>query len=419
MAVSMDSRGGRAAFSGVLVYAMAIGAYTQFLLGMLAPYVMQDLGISRTQFGAIVTTSFLIGSVGAPLMGPVVDLLGGRRVLVLMFLSGGIAWVGMSFAPTFAWVLFFAMFGGMVRGISNPVGNKLIASNAPREAQGVIMGISKSGAQVGQFAIGVIVPLVIVALGWRGVMRGSLLLAVIGVSAALLIIPRDPRPVWRRSERAGNGSALSDVRPLILWLGTNAFLVGFASGAVNSYVPLFAIERLDMSITSAGLVVSAMAISGMLGRIMWGRQADWFTIAQTPLMVISALGGVSMTLLTISTAGYPILLWAGAIGFTATGGSWITIGMLAIIREVPLEVAGRVSGVVLSAFYVGLGLSPVTFGFLVDLTDSYVVAWGMGAVSYFVAAAVVARWRSDVLKAQATAADGAPGAERTEEEVQP
>lgn len=402
MAMSMDRRSGRSAFTGVLVFAMAIGAYTQFLLGMLGPYLMADLGISRTQFGAIVTTSFLTGSIGAPLMGPVVDFLGGRRVLVLMFIAGAIAWVGISLSPTFGWVLAFAVFGGIVRGISNPVGNKLIASHAPRASQGVIMGISKSGAQVGQFAIGVVVPLTIVALGWRGIMGGSLLLAVVGIAAAMLVIPGDPRPEWRRSERPVREKGLGEARSLVLWLGLNALLVGFASGAINSYIPLFAIERLDMTITTAGLVVSSMAVSGILGRILWGRQADWFSTTQTPLMVISLLGGISLTLLTISTAGIPLLLWAGAIGWTATGGSWITIGMLAIIREVPLEVAGRVSGVVLSAFYVGLGLGPITFGFIVDSTDSYAVAWGVGAVSYFLAAIVVLRWSKSLKRSAAT-----------------
>jgi len=413
MALSMDRPSGRNAFTGVLVFAMAIGAYTQFLLGMLGPYLMADLGISRTQFGAIVTTSFLVGSIGAPLMGPLVDFLGGRRVLVLMFLAGAVAWVGISLSPTFGWVLAFSVFGGIVRGISNPVGNKLIASHAPRASQGVIMGISKSGAQVGQFAIGVVVPLTIVALGWRGIMGGSLLLAVVGIAAALLVIPADPRPEWRRAERPVREKGLGDARSLVYWLGANALLVGFASGAINSYIPLFAIERLDMTITTAGLVVSSMAVSGILGRILWGRQADWFATTQTPLMVISFLGGVSLTLLTISTAGIPFLLWAGAIGWTATGGSWITIGMLAIIREVPLAVAGRVSGVVLSAFYVGLGLGPITFGFIVDTTDSYVAAWGMGAVFYYLAAYVVLRWSKSLQRQAAAASIVGDGTEAT------
>jgi predicted MFS family arabinose efflux permease len=402
MAVSMETRGGRAAFGAILVFAMAIGAYTQFLLGMLAPYMIEDLGITRTQFGAVVTTSFLVGSVGAPVLGPLVDRLGGRRVLILMFLSGGIAWVGIGRAPDFSWILAFVVFGGIVRGISNPVGNKLIGTNAPREAQGVIMGISKSGAQVGQFAIGAIVPLIIVALGWRGVMQGSVLLAFAGITAALVIIPPDPPIDRRRRDRGERSAELDGLRSLMVWLSANALLVGFASGAINSYVPLFAIERLDMNITSAGAVVSAMALSGIAGRILWGRQADWFRDTQTPLMVISALGGVTLVLLTLSALlGWQSLLWAGAVGWTATGGSWITIGMLAIIREVPLGIAGRVSGFVLATFYIGLGLAPVTFGWIVDTTDSYAVAWGVGAVSYFAAAGVVWRWRRDVQRVRA------------------
>lgn len=414
----METRGGRTAFGAILVFAMAIGAYTQFLLGMLAPYMIEDLGITRTQFGAVVTTSFLVGSVGAPVLGPLVDRLGGRRVLILMFLSGAVAWVGIGLAPDFTWVLAFVVFGGIVRGISNPVGNKLIASNAPRESQGVIMGISKSGAQVGQFAIGAIVPLIIVALGWRGVMGGSVVLAIAGITAALVIIPPDPPIDRRRRDRGERSAELDGLRSLMVWLSANALLVGFASGAINSYVPLFAIERLDMNIGSAGAVVSAMALSGIAGRIVWGRQADWFRDTQTPLMVISALGGVTLVLLTLSALlGWQSLLWLGAIGWTATGGSWITIGMLAIVREVPLGISGRVSGFVLSTFYIGLGLAPVTFGWIVDTTDSYAVAWGVGAVSYFAAAAVVLRWRIEVRAARAAGSAAAGSAPETPSET--
>lgn len=410
----METRGGRTAFGAILVFAMAIGAYTQFLLGMLAPYMIEDLGITRTQFGAVVTTSFLVGSVGAPVLGPLVDRLGGRRVLILMFLSGAVAWVGIGLAPDFTWVLAFVVFGGIVRGISNPVGNKLIASNAPRESQGVIMGISKSGAQVGQFAIGAIVPLIIVALGWRGVMGGSVVLAIAGITAALVIIPPDPPIDRRRRDRGERSAELDGLRSLMVWLSANALLVGFASGAINSYVPLFAIERLDMNIGTAGAVVSAMALSGIAGRILWGRQADWFRDTQTPLMVISALGGVTLVLLTLSALlGWQSLLWLGAIGWTATGGSWITIGMLAIVREVPLGISGRVSGFVLSTFYIGLGLAPVTFGWIVDTTDSYAVAWGVGAVSYFAAAGVVLRWRIEVRAARAAASAATESASET------
>lgn len=410
----METRGGRTAFGAILVFAMAIGAYTQFLLGMLAPYMIEDLGITRTQFGAVVTTSFLVGSVGAPVLGPLVDRLGGRRVLILMFLSGAVAWVGIGLAPDFTWVLAFVVFGGIVRGISNPVGNKLIASNAPRESQGVIMGISKSGAQVGQFAIGAIVPLIIVALGWRGVMGGSVVLAIAGITAALVIIPPDPPIDRRRRDRGERSAELDGLRSLMVWLSANALLVGFASGAINSYVPLFAIERLDMNIGSAGAVVSAMALSGIAGRILWGRQADWFRDTQTPLMVISALGGVTLVLLTLSALlGWQSLLWAGAVGWTATGGSWITIGMLAIVREVPLGISGRVSGFVLSTFYIGLGLAPVTFGWIVDTTDSYAVAWGVGAVSYFAAAGVVLRWRIEVRAARAAGSAATEPAPKT------
>lgn len=86
--VATASTGRRMAFGVTLVYAMAISAYTQFLLGVLGPLLTEDLGLSRTQLGSLTTAIFVLGGLGAPLVGPLVDHLGGRRVLVLIFLTG-------------------------------------------------------------------------------------------------------------------------------------------------------------------------------------------------------------------------------------------------------------------------------------------------------------------------------------------
>ena len=373
-------------FGATLVFAMAVSAYTQFLLGVLGPLMIEDLGLTRTQFGALTTAIFVIGGVGAPLLGPLVDSLGGRRVLVTLFIAGGISWITMGLAPTFLVLLIGACFAGFVRGASNPVGNQLIATHAPPQHQGLIMGISKSGAQIGAFGAGVILPPVAVAFGWRGAALGSAILAVIGLLLTFLVIPPDgSREELRARSR---GSSTSESRQLLWWLGGNAALVGFGVGSVNAYLPLFAVERLDMSVAAAGAVVSVMALTGIVGRIYWGRQTERFRSPQLALVVLCLLGAVSLLLLTLATAGGEALIWVGAIGFSLSTGSWIAVGMTTVIKQVPVTLAGRVSGVVLGCFYGGFAFSPITFGALVDLTDSYVPAWGMSVVSFSAAAAV-------------------------------
>ncbi len=386
MSIAEASTGRKLVFGATLVFAMAVSAYTQFLLGILGPLMIDDLGLTRAQFGALTTAIFVIGGLGAPLLGPLVDALGGRRVLVALFIAGGTSWLIMGSAPTFTVLLVGACFAGFVRGASNPVGNQLVATHAPAEHQGLIMGISKSGAQMGAFAAGVALPPIAAAIGWRGATLASGGLAVVGLIVTFLVIPPD----GSREEIKARRQATSDARAggLLWWLGPNAALVGFGVGSVNAYLPLFAVERLEMSVAAAGAVVSVMALTGIAGRIFWGHQTERFRSPQVALVTLCLLGALSLLMLTLASAGGQALVWVGALGFSVSTGSWIAVGMVTVIRQVPATLAGRASGVVLGCFYGGFAFSPITFGALVDRTGSYVPAWGMSVVAFSAAATV-------------------------------
>lgn len=374
-------------FGGALIYAMALCAYTQFLLGVLAPLITEDLGLSRTQLGSLTTAIFVVGGLSAPLVGPLVDALGGRRMLALTFGVAGAAWIGMALAPSYGWLLATACVAGLVRGASNPVGNKLLALHSSEEHLGVLMGVSKSGAHVGGFLVGVIVPSVALMIGWRGVTGASAALAAVGLVGTFAIIPRDRS----RHEIAEGDSGGAPARPLLRWLGPHAFLVGFGSGSVNAYLPLFAVERVGTTVARAGLVVSFLALTGIVGRIAWGRQASAFSTTSLPLVLIAGFGAAALSVFAAASDGDELLLWVGALAFGLTAGSWIAVSMLAIVREVSTTVAGKTSGVVLGLFYGGFACSPLLFGYLVDRTGSYAWSWLTGTAG-FTGACLVALW---------------------------
>src|SRR5262245_24806127 len=49
------------------------------VLGPLAPYIADDLGLSATQKGFLIATPLLAGSFFRPILGTVADTIGGRR----------------------------------------------------------------------------------------------------------------------------------------------------------------------------------------------------------------------------------------------------------------------------------------------------------------------------------------------------
>ena len=108
-----------------------------------------------------------------------------------------------------------------------------------------------------------------------------------------------------------------------------------------------------------------------------------------PLLVLAATSVAAQALIWVAAAAGEWVLWFGAAVFGATGASWNAVAMLAIVREVDAEGTGRASGIVQSAFYVGLVVTPVVFGASVDATGTYDAGWGM-VTGVFVTATVLA-----------------------------
>lgn len=381
----------RVAFAATLTLAMGVSAFTQFALGVLAPFLRSELGLSRAQLGSLTTVLFVVGGLGAPVAGRLVDALGGRRGLVLQFCAVGAAWAGMAAAPSYLWLLGTVAVAGLARGASNPVGNQLVAAHVARGRQGVLLGVSKSGAQVGALIAGVGLPVGALALGWRGVMLAAASLAGLGVLATLLVVPAhadrlpapDPSPVTGRLNRG------------VLRLAAYAFFMGMGSAAVGAYLPLYAHEEVGLSVTRAGLVAGLIGFVGIIGRIAWAKGGERMRSPALPLAMLGAVSSASgVALLSASEGGHPVLLWIGATVYGLSAGSWIALGMLAVIRVVHVDLAGRASGVVLGAFYGGFAVSPALFGYTVDVLGSYRLAW-LGVVAAFgCAAAIAGHWHA-------------------------
>ena len=85
------------------------------------------------------------------------------------------------------------------------------------------------------------------------------------------------------------------------------------------------------------------------------------------------------------------LLWVGAALFGATAVAWNALGMLSIVRDVEVSVAGRASGRVLLGFYIGFLVGPVSFGWAVDHVG-YAAGWAAVTAGFALAAVLSLAW---------------------------
>jgi len=389
-------------FVVTLTVGMAACTLLPYALGALGPFITDDLGITRTALGSLTTVTYAVGAALSPLAGPLVDRFGGRRSLVVSFATGalGVAVAAAAGRHYAGLVAGSAVFGVSV-AFGNPATNQLAAHGVAVGRHGLVTGVKQSGVQAGAFLAGLVLPAAAGAFGWRAALGGCALAGSAGLVCTGRFVPRPSAAGGvsgggrDREVRAAEGGGAAAGRRLdrgVNRLTVYALLMGFGVGAVGAYLPLYAVEELGLTRATAGLAAALVGFVGIIARVAWGRRQDRTATPVIRSLGTLAAGSVAAALLLwgASSLGRG-LLWPGAALFGATAVAWNALGMLSIVRDVEISVAGRASGRVLLGFYVGFLAGPVTFGWAVDHVG-YGAGWGAVTAAFAAAAVLTLAW---------------------------
>lgn len=378
----------RVAFASTLAITMGVGTFPGYAFGVLGPYLVEDFALSKSQLGLLTTLFFGVGGVLSPVAGPLVDRLGGRRVMVGSFVVLAVGVAGAAAAPSFWMVLAMTAVAGLALAAGNPVTNKLVAVHLPEGRRGVTMGVKQAGVQIGAFLTGALLAPGAAAWGWRRALAASVAVPIAGMVASFWTVPRDAETGPRQARR--------DRRPLprsVRWLALYAFLMGAGVAGVNAYLPLYAVEELGVSAAVAGAVVAVIGFVGIVSRVAWGWLSERGNGYIGPLLVMAAGAIAALGLIIVAPDAGAVVLWPAALIFGATAVTWNSVGMLAVVTEAHPTDAGRASGRVLLGFYGGFVPSPIVFGMIVDATGSYRAAWTVTALIFLLAVVQMVIWR--------------------------
>jgi predicted MFS family arabinose efflux permease len=377
----------RPALTLLLAFAMGVASVVTFIIGALAPFMVAELGLSRTSLGLLATGMIGVAAVLSPLAGYLVDRLGGRPMLLLIFAATAAGLLGMAAAGSYGWLIAGAAVAGIGSAMGNPATNQLISRYVPRGSQGSVIGVKQSGVQGATFLAGLLLPSTGAALGWRRAMAVSALPVLLGLGGTLLIVPAAPPvPGAERRERGAGHTAL------VARLTVYGCLMGIGVSALGSYAVLYGVEVLGLSASAGGLAIALLGLAGVVSRIVWARRIERGAPASVSLVLMAAGGAVSVALIWLAQDAGSWLLWAGALGFGATATAWNAVGNLVLVRALPAAVAGRMAGILQGGFYAGFAAGPAGFGLLVDATGSYGAGWSMVIVALVTAGGLLAAW---------------------------
>ena len=346
--------------------------------------IQKDLGLTETQFGLLVGTPILTGSLSRLLLGIWADQYGGRVVnLLVMLLSALATWL-LTFATTYPQFLLAALAIGIAGG-SFSVSITYVSKFFPPEKQGTALGIvgaGNVGAAVTKFAA----PLVMAAVGWEGV-ANVWALALVAVAIIFFLFTEDePELAARRRSGARPRSFASQFEPLRnvqVWrFSLYYFFVFGAFVALALWLPHYLIGVYGFDIKTAGMLAAAYSIPGSVFRVYGGHLSD--KVGARTVMYWTFLVSVVITFfLSYPPTSYVVDGISGPISFRlATGpitfvvaifvlGFFMSLGKAAVYKHIPVyypKDVGAVGGLV--GLMGGLGgfIMPIVFGLLNDLT---------------------------------------------------
>jgi NNP family nitrate/nitrite transporter-like MFS transporter len=353
---------------------------TWVLLGPLAPFLREDLGLSATQQGLVTAIPLLGGSLFRPLLGTLADRIGGRRAGILgMVLTLVALCVGWQFATSVTHLYAVGLFLG-VAGASFAVALPLASRWYPPEYQGLAMGIAGAGNS-GTLLATLFAPRLAERFGWAATM-GLAMVPVMAVFVFFILMARDsphPRP---RTSFADYGQMLGESDTL--WL---SFLYSLTFGGfvgLASFLTTFFHEQYGLTRVMAGDLTTAVVVAGSFLRPVGGWLSDrvggyrllvWLLgIAALCMAFVSSLPSVPVAVLVLGTA-------MGLLG----------MGNGALFQLVPQrfpERIGLVTGIVGAAGGLGGFFLPTILGAVKDATGQY-TAGLLGVAIVFLAGTVV------------------------------
>ena len=350
--------------------------------------IKEDLGLSEAQFGLLVGTPILTGSVVRILLGVWTSRYGGRLVYTLTMLAAAVATFLLSHAATYPQMLLAGLGVGLAGG-SFAVGVAYISPFFPAEKQGTALGIfgaGNVGAAVTKFAA----PFVLIAWGWQSVAQIWAAALVVTAVVFWLTTSDDPAFRARRERRTPQRSLLQEFAPLKnaqVWRFSLYYFFAFGGFvALSLWLPRYLVGVYGFDIAAAGMIAAAYSIPGSIFRAFGGLLSDRKG-ARSVMYWMLGVSAVATLVLSLPTGVTPaiFIVVVFVLGFV------MSLGKAAVYKHIPVyypDSVGAVGGVVGMVGGLGGFILPIAFGLLKDATG----LWSSCFLLLFAVVAVSLVW---------------------------
>ena len=257
-----------------LAFTINFAVWTMF--SVIGIKIKGELGLSETEFGLLIATPILTGSLVRLPLGILTDRFGGRRVYFIQMVLVAIATYGLHFANQLWQYLAIGLCIGLAGG-SFAIGIAYTSAWFGKKQQGIAMGIfgaGNAGAALNIF----VAPLIIVAMGWRSV--PVIYSVVMLVMAFVFLLFTYPDPQYEERQKKGFPSlgeqfkALTETRVWRYGLAYYFVFGGFV--ALSLWLPKYYMSEYGLTLKQAALISLIFVLPSGVIRALGGYISDKF-----------------------------------------------------------------------------------------------------------------------------------------------
>jgi MFS transporter, ACS family, D-galactonate transporter len=369
---------GRWTIVWLLFAASVINYLDRSSLSLALPLISRDLGLGPESKGLLLSAFFWSYALMQIPVGWAADRVNLRWLYFAAFVLWSLGQGLTGFAASLTVLILFRMLLGIGEAIYLPGGTKIVSLLFPPTEQGLPCGMFDFGTRMGLVLGGLVIPALLIHLGWRSTFRW------IGFAGLLWLIPwlwatrgRLSRPPQRPPSAEGGWKQ-------VRWLLTNRNLIGICLGffCFDYYWYLFVTWLPDYLVTVRHLTVLRAGFFSSLPYFVFGASepvGGWIadrlvargwneTRTRKGIVTIAFLSGLLLIPASrVQSANMAVILIAGGslVGL-ATGNLFVILQRCAPHKDVGLwtgfeNFAGNVGGV----------LAPLATGLLISRTGSY------------------------------------------------
>lgn len=344
-------------------------------IGAWAPFAQQALQVSNRDIGLLAALLNCVPIAGLVAVGPLLDRYGDKLPIFTGMVFLGFSMICLGAASSHGVLAVTMLVMGLGYTPIQPGGSKAIYHWFPARERGLAMGIRQAALPLGGACAAAFFPYMITHSGWMTAMR---------VAAGVIAFAALVHMVFFRNAPSVRPAAAPRLKLSYLFHYARfrrVAMVGAAMVGVQATIAvfwaLFTHQHFGLSLPMASWQLFAMQLSGAAGRVLLSAISDRVhdgrrrVVLACALVTLAALA-LAVSLPTGTNAGV-ILVCSAMIGTFGFGwyGPWVV--WLSDGAE-PAHV-GRVLGAAMSVNQVAIALSPLMFGFLLDLAPYPDGAW--------------------------------------------